>query len=232
MKLPNFILKRFYKNYLKIFANIDEPSYTLEQKELIIEKFIELSKNTFAGSTLKFDIDGKRIGLSKGSPLIGEKALRNKLSKFGYDNVNCITTAVEKSSMQSHLFFLHQIGERPAYCEIVFTWNYESDQSNDRAISLFHDCSKIVNINYGYAYLASFNTSLHETKTNMVSVSYRPKSLREWDNKIKLIKDGAIKKIYPVNCLNKNQKKNLTIKFQKIVSIKNSELEICMVTDK
>lgn len=232
MKLPNFILKKFYKNYLKIFANIGDPSYPSKQKALIIEQFIELSKNTFAGSTLKFDIDGKRIGLSKGSPLIGEKALRNKLSKFGYSDVNCVTTAVAKSNMQSHLFFLHQVGERPSYCEIVFTWNYESDQSNDKAISLFCDCSKMVNINYGYAYQATFNTSLHESKTNIVGVTYRPKSELEWDNKIHLIKDGAIKKIYPVNCFNKNQKKNLSFQFQKIIPIKKSELEICVVADK
>lgn len=232
MKLPNFILKKFYKNYLKIFANIGESSYTSEHKALIIEQFIELSKNTFADSMLKFDINGKRIGLSKGSPLIGEKALRNKLSKFGYNDVSCVTTAVAKSNMQSHLLFLHEVGGRPSYCEIVFTWNYEPHQSNDKAISLFCDCSKMVNINYGYAYLATINTSLHESKTNMVGVTYRPKSVIEWDNKIRLIKDGAIKKIYPVNCFNKNQRKNLSFKFQKIVPIKNSELEICLVANK
>lgn len=229
MKLPHFIKNKVYKNILRAFANIDEPAYSNEFKSRVLNGFIELSKQTFTSEDLKFDIDGKKIGLSKGSPLIREKALMNKLEKFGYSELRSIATILEKTNKESHLAFFDKINERPTFCEIAFSWDYEDTNNYNTAIDLFKRLSKIVSLEYGYSYLASKNTLLSEWKTNLVGVTYMPNIELDWINKIGSIKTGAIKKIYPINCFNKNQFNKLDYKFDSITPVEESDLRICLL---
>lgn len=230
MMLPNFITKRYFKNYLRVFSNIERNAYSSEEKKAIIDKFIELSKFIFSKDNLKYDINGKRIGLSKGSPLIGETALLKRIEKYGYQEINSITTAIPGSKCHSLLKILPSLGNRPAYCEITFTWEHTPSSLTDTATSLFTELSQMVEVEYGYAYLASSNTSIvGEWKTNLFGISYRPKLEQLWEKKIHLIKEGAIKKIYPINCFNKKQKERLNLKCATTSSIGNGYLQICIV---
>jgi len=177
---------------------------------------------------LTFDQDGKKIGLSKGSPTLGEKALLNRIDKIGIQNLTGLTVYTKNRRFGTHISILQKIGERPDYIDLTISIPFFGKISLDYSLDLFCTINEFVNINYGYSYKASNYISLigedKYSKPFLYSIVQRSKD--DWDNQIKYIKNGQLKKIYLINCLNSIQYEQNKKSFSQSVKLPNTDLTI------
>jgi hypothetical protein len=210
MKLFDFFqlrkLPKYEKNYLKVYANWGKQGHSDLEKQRIIQLFISLSKKLYNSSSLKFDIYGPGYGISKGTPYFGKKAFDNKLNKFGYKNFDGMTIKAEGEYISSQLIFINL--DILSILEMCFLWENDSDLDLIKAIDLLTEISDFVDIEYAYAYptIREMNVSegIYE-KGFFTFSSVIPKSEFFWSKNVKKIKEGMIKKIYPINCFNLSQ---------------------------
>lgn len=213
MGIFNFWTKRpLEKNYLRIYGNIGEAEYSEERKKELVELLVNIANELNDYPKLNFDINGIGYGISKGSPFLGERAFRDKIQDKGYSKLIGATIRSEKGEYNS-CFNIITWSNDVNWLNLDFSWNYFDDINLNKSIMLLKRASKIIKIDYAYAY--SSDSSLSDSGEWRVSKrlftvsSKMPKKEILWNKNIGKIKSGLIKKLYPINLFNEEQKKNL-----------------------
>jgi hypothetical protein len=231
MRLLKNINYRLFKDFTRVYANLDKANYSIQEKEQIFESFIQFSKQLFKDQKLTFDPDGKKLSLSKGSPSIGEKALRNRIDKFGIEDLTGLTIYTKKDyRFGAHISILQQIGERPDYIDLTIAKPLLDKKDYNHRLDLFSSINKFVKIEYGYSYKALNYISLigegQYRRPFLYPIIQGPNDY--WDDKIQFIKNGQIKRIYQFNCLNSIQLEQNKKLFHKFINIPDTDLTIAI----
>lgn len=206
-------MKKFEKNYLRVFLNIGKKEYSEEEKRNATELLIDIANNLCKDSKLKYDISGSGYGISKGDGFIGEKALKNKIDKKGYKNLYGFVVHSNDHSYKSG-FFIYSNEYVLNRMDMYFSWPYEDSNSIDKTIEIIKVISKKLKIDYAYAY--PDDKTLGEigeyriTYYNFSTISRVPEQEHIWQDKLLEIPTGTIKKLYPFNLFNKNQIEGLS----------------------
>ncbi len=205
MKLFGLFKTRLEKNYLRVYANIGRAEYSERDKRKLSEHFISLAKELYDSPILKYDITGPGYGISKGSPLLGQRAFDNRIKSKGYSKLDGLTIRAEAHAYSS-MFLLLNNAHDPDRLEAYFSWPHAQDKALGQAVKIIRSLSKVMQIEYAYAYPT--DNSLNDigewkNKKGIFSISLSmPESERIWDRHIREIKTGTIKKVYPINCFN------------------------------
>ncbi|MHC0440340.1 hypothetical protein [Flavobacterium sp. 3-210] len=201
-------MKKFEKNYLRVFLNIGKKEYSEEEKKNATELLISIANNLCKYSKLKYDISGSGYGISKGDGFIGEKSLKNKIERKGFKNLFGFTVHSNDHKYKSgfSIFSNEYVVNR---IDMYFSWPYEDSKSLDKAVQIIKMVSEKLKIDYAYAY--SDDKTLFENgevriKTYIFSSILKvPEQERIWEDKLLEILRGTIKKLYPINVFNKKQ---------------------------
>ncbi|RYJ39081.1 hypothetical protein NU08_1919 [Flavobacterium anhuiense] len=201
-------MKKFEKNYLRVFLNIGKKEYSEEEKKNATELLISIANTLCKDSKLKYHISGSGYGISKGDGFIGEKALKNKIDKKGYKNLFgfIVHSSDHRYKSGFSIFSNENVVNR---MDMYFSWPYEESKSLERAIEIIILISKYLKIDYAYGY--SDDKTLFENGEGRIksyifsSVLKVPEQERIWEDKLLQIPKGTIKKLYPINVFNKKQ---------------------------
>jgi hypothetical protein len=206
-------MKKYEKNYLRIYANIGKAEYSEEEKKVMTELLIGIANNIFSHNELKYDISGSGYGISKGDGLIGEKSLKNKIDKKGYMNLFGLKVCSGDRSYKSGFFILPSAIDLKIM-DIYFSWTYTNEESLQKANEIIKLISQKLKIAYAYAY--SDDKTLLENGEGRITYGIFsikviiPEQERKWESKLHEIPSGTIKKLYPFNVFNKKQLEGLS----------------------
>jgi hypothetical protein len=201
-------MKKFEKNYLRIFANINKAEYSEDEKKLLTELLISITKINFNCNKLKYDIEGSGYGISKGDGLIYEKSLNNKLNEKGYKNLSGFKVYSYDDSYKSAFSIFSNVNVLNRL-DMYFSWPYNDLESLEKTIEIIKSVSQKLKIDYAYAY-PDDKTLFEEGegrinyigRSSMLSI---PEQELKWEDKFSEITTGTIKKLYPLNVFNKKQ---------------------------
>jgi hypothetical protein len=205
-------MKKYEKNYLRIYANIGKAEYSEEEKKVMTELLIGIANNIFSHNELKYDISGSGYGISKGDAFVGQKTLKNKIDKKGYKNLFGFTVHSNDRNYKSgfSIYSSHLVVNR---IDMYFSWPHK-DLIIDKAIEIIKMISEKLRIDYAYSY--PDDKTLSEIGEERISYGFFsisskiPKQEIEWNSKLSEISTGTIKKLYPFNVFNKKQQEGLS----------------------
>ncbi len=194
------------------------PSY----KEKLTTEFQKLIKGTFPTANPKFYISGPGYGFSKGSPDIGEKALKNRFQKKGFGNCLGLYINDEKIFLSSGIT-TQRPNEPGQFAYIGFQ---KTDVDLNKFLpAIVNKLMAFVNLQYGYGFSCypdfSHMSEMYPKRTLFSSYFPINKEGYKWRSKLHLIEEGKIKKLHPFNILNPKQLKELEeIEFDEMIELK------------
>ena len=217
------------KNYLRVYANLNRTQYSESEKESLVDVYLKITKNLYSSGKLKYDIFGTGFGISKGGPLLGEKAFNNKLSKKGCANLFGLYIFEEVKKFSSG-FTLLTNRDSGNCIDSYFSWSYEEDKEAKKVEEILSQISKYITVQYGYSYSTDKTLiEAFESKTRKIfffdSISIN-KNHRLWTNNVHTIEEGKIKELYQINLLNLDQRKKMEEIIPDEIKVFNNELEI------
>ncbi|WP_338398728.1 hypothetical protein [Persicobacter psychrovividus] len=219
--------ERFTKNYLRIYANIDKVEYSDQEKSELINALKSIADEFYQKPKLAFDIRGSGYGISKGDETLGIKAFTNRLSQKGLSNLDGVSVQIKDKNYYSSFSIMTNEYQTLKRVDIEFNWQHEGEESLSFFNNILRSIVDVVSIEYAYCY--PDNETLSESgewrvKTTPLSItSYQTDSEKLWNSSMEQIKDGKIKKLYPINIFNERQKTSM--------EWLKREMEILMLTD-
>ena len=226
MKILRFIKgqskSKFYLSYYFDYAN--EPCSD-EYKMNLIDAFIKVTRTVFnPTSKLKYDILGPGYGISKGSPYLGEKAIRRRFNTKGYSKCQ-LFSIIDENENTIVQFSTDRLNRPCQYGSLSFKINKSNPSEIIRAFisQLNSSCS----IRYGYGYKCFPDlVDGWEVYPTIFGTIKSDSNHRKWDDNLHLVNEGYVKKMHELNILNKEQLNNLnTIEFDSEYKV-SSKLKI------
>ena len=212
MKLLKLItgqkMNRFHVGFCFDLNNTDNSD---DYKEKLIEDYIQIMNDSFIEiRKFKFNIYGSGYGLSKGSQLIGVKAMKNKFAKRGYGN--CKFFSIENEQNEIVLgFSTERVNDTLFNGYLGF--NKTGKDSTEFAINFFSKLNKVFKLEYGYGF-ECYSDFYHENETYPKysllgsSISSGMKEFN-WRNGLGKLKQGWIRKLFSINVFNSSQMNEL-----------------------
>ncbi|WP_133406880.1 hypothetical protein [Parashewanella tropica] len=171
-----------------------------EERVKNLQAVSDLVRGLFNQSANQFDIGGP-YRISKGKT-VGEKSFWNKLNKFGHDKYSYVTG----ERVNEFGFELSYIA--PEDCSEIIVW-YDPALYSINVIDILKSLIIDLDIRYGYAVDLRKNYDIRlETRIRKgvfsTSVTVDAENI-EWNKNVPKIKDGIIRRVYPLNILNPSQ---------------------------